>query len=234
MIVKSQSPEVDHSGGVDHRIRAAPCRPARRQAGPHRRADRPHADVRAARGRRPARGGRPGARAASARATCWRSTARTCPSTRSSSTAVASLGGIITTANPLYTADELAKQLRDSGARFLVTVPPVPRQGEGGRGQGGGVEDDLRLRRGGGRAPVRRAAAGRRPAARGRHRPAQRPRRAAVLERHHRPAQGRDAHPPQPGGEPLPGRGHAELRRASASATSPWPCCRSSTSTAWS
>ena len=38
--------------------------------------------------------------------------------------AVASVGGINTTANPLYTADELAKQLTDSRARFLVTVPP--------------------------------------------------------------------------------------------------------------
>src|SRR5207247_5743239 len=37
--------------------------------------------------------------------------------------AVASLGGINTTANPLYTADELAKQLTDSRARFLLTVP---------------------------------------------------------------------------------------------------------------
>ena len=37
--------------------------------------------------------------------------------------AVASLGGINTTVNPLYTADELATQLRDSGARMLVTVP---------------------------------------------------------------------------------------------------------------
>ena len=37
--------------------------------------------------------------------------------------AVAALGGINTTANPLYTADELATQLRDSHARFLVTVP---------------------------------------------------------------------------------------------------------------
>jgi acyl-CoA synthetase (AMP-forming)/AMP-acid ligase II len=37
--------------------------------------------------------------------------------------AVASLGGINTTVNPLYTADELAKQLEDSAARFLVTVP---------------------------------------------------------------------------------------------------------------
>jgi acyl-CoA synthetase (AMP-forming)/AMP-acid ligase II len=37
--------------------------------------------------------------------------------------AVASLGGASTTINPLYTADELAKQLADSGARILVTVP---------------------------------------------------------------------------------------------------------------
>jgi len=37
---------------------------------------------------------------------------------------VAALGGITTTANPLYTADELAKQLADCRARFLVTVPP--------------------------------------------------------------------------------------------------------------
>ena len=36
---------------------------------------------------------------------------------------VASLGGVNTTANPLYTADELAKQLVDSRARLLVTVP---------------------------------------------------------------------------------------------------------------
>ncbi|MBI1881906.1 MAG: 4-coumarate--CoA ligase family protein [Chloroflexi bacterium] len=37
---------------------------------------------------------------------------------------VASLGGINTTINPLYTAGELANQLNDSGAKFLVTVPP--------------------------------------------------------------------------------------------------------------
>jgi acyl-CoA synthetase (AMP-forming)/AMP-acid ligase II len=37
---------------------------------------------------------------------------------------VARAGGINTTVNPLYTADELANQLNDSGARFLVTVPP--------------------------------------------------------------------------------------------------------------
>jgi acyl-CoA synthetase (AMP-forming)/AMP-acid ligase II len=38
--------------------------------------------------------------------------------------AVASLGGICTTVNPLYTAAELTTQLVDAGAKLLVTVPP--------------------------------------------------------------------------------------------------------------
>ena len=37
--------------------------------------------------------------------------------------AVASLGGIVTTVNPLYTAGELTKQLQDCRARLLITVP---------------------------------------------------------------------------------------------------------------
>ena len=37
---------------------------------------------------------------------------------------VAMVGGIVTTANPLATAEELAAQLRDAGAIYLVTVPP--------------------------------------------------------------------------------------------------------------
>ena len=37
--------------------------------------------------------------------------------------AVAQLGGINTTINPLYTARELLNQLNDAGARFLVTTP---------------------------------------------------------------------------------------------------------------
>ncbi len=37
--------------------------------------------------------------------------------------AVASLGGIITTINPLVTADELAYQLDDAGAQYLLTIP---------------------------------------------------------------------------------------------------------------
>src|SRR5437763_16464755 len=38
--------------------------------------------------------------------------------------AVAAMGGVNTTINALYTADEVAFQLKDSGARFLLTVPP--------------------------------------------------------------------------------------------------------------
>ena len=38
--------------------------------------------------------------------------------------AVALLGAIVTTINPLYTPEELRKQLDDCGAKFLVTQPP--------------------------------------------------------------------------------------------------------------
>src|SRR5829696_289496 len=37
--------------------------------------------------------------------------------------AVATLGGIVTPINPLYTRNEVGHQLKDSGARFLFTVP---------------------------------------------------------------------------------------------------------------
>jgi acyl-CoA synthetase (AMP-forming)/AMP-acid ligase II len=37
---------------------------------------------------------------------------------------VSAAGGINTTISPLYTVDELARQLGDAGARFLLTVPP--------------------------------------------------------------------------------------------------------------
>ena len=39
--------------------------------------------------------------------------------------AVATLGGIVTTTNPLYTADELAHQLNDARAKYLLTVPQL-------------------------------------------------------------------------------------------------------------
>ncbi len=34
-------------------------------------------------------------------------------------------GGTCTTANPLYTAEELGRQLKDCSARFLLTIPPL-------------------------------------------------------------------------------------------------------------
>jgi acyl-CoA synthetase (AMP-forming)/AMP-acid ligase II len=55
--------------------------------------------------------------------------------------AVASLGGIVTTVNPLYTAGELATQLRDCRARLLVTVPPFLDKAREAAALAGGIED---------------------------------------------------------------------------------------------
>src|ERR1044072_3755704 len=46
-----------------------------------------------------------------------------CPEYAIAFHAVATLGGIVTPINPLYTPREISHQLKDSGARFLVTVP---------------------------------------------------------------------------------------------------------------
>src|SRR6266404_7610123 len=46
-----------------------------------------------------------------------------CPEYAIAFHAVAMLGGINTTLNPLYTAEEAAQQLKDAGARFLVAPP---------------------------------------------------------------------------------------------------------------
>ncbi len=46
-----------------------------------------------------------------------------CPEYAIAFHAVATLGGIVSPINPLYTPYEIAHQLKDSGARFLVTVP---------------------------------------------------------------------------------------------------------------
>ena len=46
-----------------------------------------------------------------------------CPEYASLFMAVSSLGGINTTINPTYTADELAFQLKDSGAKYLAAIP---------------------------------------------------------------------------------------------------------------
>ena len=47
-----------------------------------------------------------------------------CPDYAIAFHAVSLLGGTVTTINPLYTADELTKQLKDAGACYLVTEPP--------------------------------------------------------------------------------------------------------------
>ena len=47
-----------------------------------------------------------------------------CPGYAIAFHAVSLLGGIVTTINPLYTAEELSKQLDDAGASYLLTAPP--------------------------------------------------------------------------------------------------------------
>jgi acyl-CoA synthetase (AMP-forming)/AMP-acid ligase II len=58
--------------------------------------------------------------------------------------ATAARGGTVTTSNPLYTAAELEHQLRDSGARMLVTVPPFLETARTAAGKAG-VRDVLVL-----------------------------------------------------------------------------------------
>lgn len=48
-----------------------------------------------------------------------------CPEYAIAFHAVASLGGINTTINPLYTTEEVAHQLKDAGAKYLLTVPQL-------------------------------------------------------------------------------------------------------------
>ena len=131
-------------------------------------------------------------------------------------------GVAVTTVNSLYTPDELAFQLRDSGAKMLVTITPVPRPGPRRDGAGRRRRHRDRPHR---RHPRRR----RHPAARERaRRPAldhgrapagdgdrRRRRRTALLLGDHRAREGRGADPPQPRGEPgpVPGAQREHRRR---------------------
>src|SRR5918999_856962 len=65
---------------------------------------------------------------------------------------VSAAGGINTTINPLYTVDELAFQLNDARARFLLTVPPFPDKARQAADRSG-VEEVLVLREGEGATP---------------------------------------------------------------------------------
>jgi acyl-CoA synthetase (AMP-forming)/AMP-acid ligase II len=53
---------------------------------------------------------------------------------------VCTAGGVNTTVNPLYTSGELAFQLRDSGARMLVTIPPFLDTAREAAEEVGGIE----------------------------------------------------------------------------------------------
>jgi acyl-CoA synthetase (AMP-forming)/AMP-acid ligase II len=55
--------------------------------------------------------------------------------------AVAMLGGINTTANPLYTPHELAFQLKDSNAKFLLTIPLFLPNAKQAAEMAGGIEE---------------------------------------------------------------------------------------------
>src|SRR5919201_2927160 len=67
--------------------------------------------------------------------------------------AVATVGGVNTTANPLLTAEELAAQLRDCGARLLVTVPEQLEKATAAAKQAG-VEEIFVYGGGGGGTPL--------------------------------------------------------------------------------
>ncbi|XP_064623191.1 uncharacterized protein LOC135485270 [Lineus longissimus] len=54
---------------------------------------------------------------------------------------VTNIGGIATTANPAYTADELLYQLRDSTAKYLVTVGPILEAAKAAAEEYGKLED---------------------------------------------------------------------------------------------
>lgn len=55
--------------------------------------------------------------------------------------AVAALGGINTTINPLYTAHELAHQLIDSGASYLLTIPQFLPAAQAAAQEAGGIKE---------------------------------------------------------------------------------------------
>jgi acyl-CoA synthetase (AMP-forming)/AMP-acid ligase II len=65
---------------------------------------------------------------------------------------VSAAGGVNTTVSPLYTADELARQLADAGARFLLTVPPFLDKALDAAGRSG-VEEVFVLGEGEGATP---------------------------------------------------------------------------------
>ncbi len=136
-------------------------------------------------------------------------------------------GATVTTVNALYTADELHKQLVDSKAKLLVTISlflPVATAAV----EGTDVQEILVCDQAEGYRSVQELIASTAPEPVVDDRPGRGRRGAAVLERHDRRGQGRDADASQHRDQHHPGRGRpSRWARASGSSRS----CRSSTST---
>ena len=138
-------------------------------------------------------------------------------------------GATVTTINSLYTADEIASQLTDAGAALAIhRLGPAARRAGGCRTD----RDPRRPARGArrrrrpplaGRLALRRCA-GTAHLLRSRH-PCGR---AALLVRHHRPAQGGHAQPPEPGRQrgTVPGAARRRPRRPAAGAAPVLPHLR--------
>ena len=58
----------------------------------------------------------------------------------------ATTGGTVTTINPTYTADEVAHQLTDSAAKYIVTIPMFLENAQAAAATAGGYRGDLRVR----------------------------------------------------------------------------------------
>ncbi|MFN8469617.1 MAG: AMP-binding protein [Caldilineaceae bacterium] len=112
----------------------------RRQARLNRRSDRPDAHLWAARGRHPPGCRQPGRRGLK-KGDVFAIYSPNLPEYAVAFHAVASLGAINTTVNPLYTAHELANQLRDAGARFLLTIPQFLPNALAAAEEVGGIEE---------------------------------------------------------------------------------------------
>ena len=178
-------------------LHPAACRAAGRQAGADRRPERPDADLRATGRRRAARGRR-----------VWRGAgfrkgdvfATVCPNVPEFALAfygVASLGGATTMLNPLFTAGEMHRQLADSGARFVLTVPErlaTVREAVAGTR----VEEIFVLGEAEGATPFQALLQHDEPLPPVAIDPAEDVVAPALFERHDRPRQGGDADPPQP------------------------------------
>src|SRR3990167_8086606 len=146
--------------------------------------------------------------------------------------AVASLGGVNTTVNPLYTADELVKQLEDSGARFLVTVGPFLDKAREAAARAR-VEEVFVFGTAGGARP-RSPTCSRRRLVRRRWPSTPGATWSCCRTRAARPACPRASCSRTRTSSPTSASASAcRTSTASPSRTPSWPCCRTSTSTAW-